>query len=406
MISSSDILKASILIVDDQEANVSLLEQMLRGAGYVSIASTRDPHEVCELHREHRYDLILLDVQMPHMDGFQVMEGLKEIETGGYLPVLVITSQPGHKLRALKAGAKDFVSKPLDLAEVLIRVYNMLEVRLLHLETKRLYDQLQSANEELESFAYSVSHDLHAPLRAIDAFSQAVLEDYGPQLPEEGQRYLQTIRDRAQQMGKLIDDLLAFSRLSRQPLSKQTVDVAKLVRDVIEELGPQRDGRQVEIRVGDLPSCESDPSLLKQVWINLLSNALKYSRQRKLAVIEVGAIGPLPSADAPDSPREGTRPTNNEVTFFIRDNGTGFDMQYASKVFGVFQRLHRAEEYEGTGVGLAIVQRVVDRHGGRVWAEAAVDRGATFYFTLDGGTNHVLGASRQVTELRPLGTDS
>jgi CheY-like chemotaxis protein len=149
MISSSDILKASILIVDDQEASVSLLEQMLRGAGYVSIASTRDPHEVCELHRKNRYDLILLDLQMPGLDGFQVMEGMKEIETGSYLPVLVITAQPDHKLRALKAGAKDFVSKPFDLAEVLIRVYNMLEVRLLHLETKKLYDRVEAANREL-----------------------------------------------------------------------------------------------------------------------------------------------------------------------------------------------------------------------------------------------------------------
>jgi signal transduction histidine kinase len=142
MISPADILQARLLIVDDQEANVSLLEQMLRDAGYVSIASTRDPHEVCELHRQNRYDLILLDLQMPGMDGFQVMEGLKEIETGGYLPVLVITALPGHKLRALKVGAKDFVSKPFDLGEVLIRVYNMLEVRLLHLEIKRLYQQL------------------------------------------------------------------------------------------------------------------------------------------------------------------------------------------------------------------------------------------------------------------------
>ena len=149
MVNASDILKASLLIVDDQKANVSLLEQILRGAGYVSIASTRDPHEVCELHRKNRYDLILLDLQMPGMDGFQVMEGLKEIETGSYLPVLVITAQPDHKLRALKAGAKDFVSKPFDLAEVLIRVYNMLEVRLLYLETKKLFDQVEAANREL-----------------------------------------------------------------------------------------------------------------------------------------------------------------------------------------------------------------------------------------------------------------
>ena len=149
MISSSDILHGKILIVDDQEADVLLLERLLRDAGYVSITSTRDPLEVCELHLKNRYDLILLDLQMPGMDGFQVMESLKEIETDGYLPVLVITAQPDHKLRALKAGAKDFVSKPFDLAEVLIRVYNMLEVRLLYLETKKLFDQVEAANREL-----------------------------------------------------------------------------------------------------------------------------------------------------------------------------------------------------------------------------------------------------------------
>jgi PAS domain S-box-containing protein len=172
MISSSDILNASILIVDDQEANVSLLEQMLRGAGYVSVSSTRNPREVCELHRQHPYALILLDLQMPGLDGFQVMEGLKAIETESYLPVLVQTSQPAHKLRALKAGAKDFVSKPFDLAEVLVRVHNLLEVRLLHLETKRLYDQEQKVSEQLllvfRSGPVAVSINTVADGRIID----------------------------------------------------------------------------------------------------------------------------------------------------------------------------------------------------------------------------------------------
>ncbi len=184
MISSSDILKASILIVDDQEANVSLLEQMLRGAGYVSIASTRDPNEVCELHLKNRYDLILLDLQMPGMDGFQVMESLKEIETGGYLPVLVITAQPDHKLRALKAGAKDFVSKPFDLAEVLIRVYNMLEVRLLHLETKKLYDRVvaeQKVSERLllNVLPHSIAERLKGrPEVTADSFTEVIADSF------------------------------------------------------------------------------------------------------------------------------------------------------------------------------------------------------------------------------------
>jgi PAS domain S-box-containing protein len=229
--------------------------------------------------------------------------------------------------------------------------------------------QLEAANKELEAFSYSVSHDLRAPLRAVDGFSLAVLEDYGPQLPEPGQRYLQTIRQGAQRMGTLIDDLLTFSRLSRAPLHKQTVQTGKLVRSVLDDLRSQQEGRQLDLRIGDLPACVGDPALLKQVWINLLSNALKYTQKRTAAVVEIGCEA---------------RPEGR--VYFVRDNGTGFDMRYAGKLFGVFQRLHRAEEYEGTGVGLAIVQRVIHRHGGRVWAEAAVDRGATFYFTLEGET--------------------
>jgi PAS domain S-box-containing protein len=229
--------------------------------------------------------------------------------------------------------------------------------------------QLESANKELEAFSYSVSHDLRAPLRAVDGFSQAVLEDYGPELPEGCREDLQTIRNGAQKMGQLIDDLLTFSRLSRLPLSKSAVDTGKLVRSVLGELNYKQKGRQIDVRIAELAQCQADPALLKQVWVNLLSNALKYSGKREAAVIEIGCA------------RE-----KGQNVYFVRDNGTGFDMQYAHKLFGVFQRLHRAEDYEGTGVGLAIVQRVIHRHGGRVWAESTVNRGATFYFTLEGET--------------------
>jgi light-regulated signal transduction histidine kinase (bacteriophytochrome) len=172
------------------------------------------------------------------------------------------------------------------------------------------------------------------------------------------------------QMGALIDDLLAFARLSRQPLRKQTIAPAELVKQVLEDLTLEREGRQVEITVGDLPVCQGDPQLLKQVMVNLLSNGLKYTRTRDVARIEVGAIIPA----AGDTP-----------VYYVRDNGVGFDMRYSDKLFGVFQRLHGAEEYPGTGVGLAIVQRIVHRHGGRVWAEAQVNHGATFYFMLTQG---------------------
>jgi light-regulated signal transduction histidine kinase (bacteriophytochrome) len=193
-----------------------------------------------------------------------------------------------------------------------------------------------------------------------------LLEEFAPQLPSEAGRYLKTIRESSQQMGHLIDDLLAFSRLSRQPLNKQPVAMDNLVRQALADLGTEQEGRHVEISMGELPPCQADPGLLRQVWINLLSNALKFTRQREMARIEIGC---QTNADG-------------EPVYFVKDNGTGFDMQYAGKLFGVFQRLHRAEEYEGTGVGLAIVQRIVHRHGGRVWAEAEPGQGATFYFTI------------------------
>jgi len=234
--------------------------------------------------------------------------------------------------------------------------------------------ELEAANRELESFSYSVSHDLRAPLRAIDGFSRILLQEFAEALPADAQEYLRDVRASTQQMGELVDDLLAFSRLSRQPLEQQVVSPERIVRRCLEEMDGEHEGRQVEVRVGELSSCLADPALLKQVWMNLLSNALKYTGRRPTAVIEVGSQ----IADGSGRP-----------TYFVKDNGVGFDMRYADKLFGVFQRLHRAEDYGGTGVGLAIVQRIVHRHGGRVWAEAQPDQGATFYFTLgDGGSIH------------------
>jgi PAS domain S-box-containing protein len=225
--------------------------------------------------------------------------------------------------------------------------------------------QLEAANKELEAFSYSISHDLRTPLRAIDGFSRILMEDHAGELSPDAARYLTIIRENTQQMGHLIDDLLAFSRLSRQPLSKRAVAMTDLVRQALDGLSGERAGRQVELVLGDLPACQGDPALLRQVWLNLLSNALKFTRKRELARIEVGSVE-----------------KDGEQVYFVKDDGTGFDMQYVGKLFGVFHRLHRAEEYEGTGVGLAIVQRIVARHGGRVWAEAEVDKGATFYFTI------------------------
>ena len=244
------------------------------------------------------------------------------------------------------------------------------KVRLLNTELEqrvaRRTAQLELANKELEAFSYSVSHDLRAPLRAVNGFAGMVLAEYGQQLPPEGKHYLERIQKGGLRMGQLIDDLLAFSRLTRQPLLRQTVDTHRLVSAALEELKPSSAGRSLEIRLGDLPPCQGDPVMLQQVWINLLANAIKYTAGRDPAIIEIGC-----------------QAEPGEAVYFVRDNGAGFDMQFAHKLFGVFQRLHRMAEFEGTGVGLAIVQRIILRHGGRVWAQAALNQGATFFFTLD-----------------------
>ncbi len=232
-------------------------------------------------------------------------------------------------------------------------------------ERKLAEKELQAANKELEAFTYSVSHDLRAPLRAVSGFAGILRMEHGDALPEEGHRYLEKIQDNARQMGQLIDDLLAFARLGRRGLNKNEVDPALMARQCFQELEGECRDRQVEFRVAEVPPCLADPTLLRQVLRNLASNAVKYTRNRKRATIEFGAVT-----------------ENGQHCYFIRDNGIGFDMRYADKLFGVFERLHRAEEFEGTGLGLAIVQRVIQRHGGRVWAEAEPGRGAAFFFTL------------------------
>jgi signal transduction histidine kinase len=227
------------------------------------------------------------------------------------------------------------------------------------LETKKI-------NKDLEAFSYSVSHDLRAPLRSINGYSQILIEDYSDKIDDEGNRLLNVIINNAKKMGQLIDDLLEFSRLGRQELRKTLVDVDEQVKNISGELVEREQGRKIELKIGPMGTAPIDQAMMRQVWINLVGNAIKYSRNREVAKIEIGKI---------DN-------TKDRLIYYVKDNGAGFDMAYIDKLFGVFQRLHKNNEFEGTGVGLALVKRIIDRHKGRIWADAKVGEGATFYIEL------------------------
>jgi len=278
--------------------------------------------------------------------------------------VILLSARAGEEsaIEGLEAGADDYLVKPFSARELLARVRTHLEMA----KARRAWAiELEAANKDLEAFSSSVSHDLRGPLRAIDGFSHIVMEDYSAELPEEAKQLLTMVSGSARQMNQLIDDLLRLSRLGRQRLSRKQISLSRLVHTVLQELQRQQSERQLTIQVTDLPDCMGDESLLKQVFVNLLSNAFKYTRRKENASVEVGC-----------------RQEDGEMLYFVRDNGAGFDMQQAQKLFGVFQRLHRSDEFEGTGVGLSIAHRIIQRHGGRIWAEAEVDKGAIFYFTL------------------------
>jgi len=240
------------------------------------------------------------------------------------------------------------------------------EIRKLNQELGKRAAELEATNNELESFAYSVSHDLRAPLRHMAGYSELLQRQASSLLDEKSQRFIRTILDSAKRMGNLIDDLLAFSRIGRAETKKTQVDLGQLVEEVVAEIGQDTKGRDIAWKIGALPVCYGDRSMLRLVVVNLVSNAVKFTRMRRPAEIEIGCVDR----------------NKKEVEVFVRDNGAGFDMQYVNKLFGVFQRLHLPEQFEGTGIGLATVQRIIQRHGGKVRGEGAVDQGATFYFSL------------------------
>jgi signal transduction histidine kinase len=332
-------------------------------------------------------DAMLLDLGLPDSKGRQTFDQAKA--SAPAVPIIILTGLGDESLalEMVQEGAQDYVAKlnldggtlariiryaiARERAEQQIRRFN--EELEQHVRVRTA--ELEAANKELEAFSYSVSHDLRAPLRHIDGFSRILQESCGAELSEENHRYLDRICDAAQHMGRLIDDLLKLSRVGRGVLALQTVALRPIVDRLIADFASEMEGRQIEWRIGDLPSALCDTGLIRQVFANLIGNAIKYSRKRPVATIEIGHIA-----------------SQGASTFFVRDNGAGFDMCNAEKLFGAFQRFHDERQFEGTGIGLAIVKRIIQRHGGRVWAEAEPDKGATFYFTLEPSVAAVEGS--------------
>jgi two-component system sensor histidine kinase/response regulator len=365
--------KTRILIVEDEAAQMQALCDTLRASGYDARGYTR-PEAALDVLSKERFAILLSDLMMPGLDGIGLLR--EAVKTDPYLVGIIMTGQAtvDTAIGAMKAGAFDYILKPFHrsaILPVLTRALAVRELRLQNAELERRIrarsEELEAVNRELDAFTHSVSHDLRAPLRGVDGCAGILEEDFAEALPPEARRLIGAIRADCKRMSQLIDDLLAFSRLGRQPLKTRPVALNELVSEILLELRPAHQGRNIRFSVGELGKVRADPALLRQALMNLLSNAIKFTGKTPQASVEIGWL--------PD-PDSGSR------IYFVKDNGAGFDMRHAGKLFGVFERLHGQEDYEGTGVGLAIVQRIVQRHGGRVWAEGQVGHGATFYFSL------------------------
>ncbi len=377
----------NILIVDDMPDNLSLLMQMLTEHGY-RVRPVLNGKLALQVVQKSLPDLILLDILMPGIDGYEVCRRLKAEEHTRDIPIIFISALDDtmDKVRAFDLGGVDYITKPFQEKEVLARVKTHLDLRQAKEEIRRMNAtleqrviertrQLEVSNKELEAFSYSVSHDLRSPLRSIDGFSLALLEDYAGELDAQAQDYLRRVRNASQRMGQLIDGLLKLSRLTRVEMRRETVDLSGLAQSIASELQNTQPERLVECVIAPGLTATGDAHLFRVVLENLLGNAWKFTSKRAHARIEFGVTEVENQEHLPN-------PLQKKIVFFVRDNGAGFDMAYADKLFGAFQRLHGTTEFPGTGIGLVTVQRIIHRHGGRVWAEGAVEQGATFYFTL------------------------
>jgi signal transduction histidine kinase len=378
----------NILLVDDQPANLLALEAMLQQLGQ-TIIKAGSGREALKWLLMNDCAVILLDVKMPEMDGFETAELIRQRDKSRHTPIIFLTAADRSHTQAVRGysvGAVDYLVKPVVPEFVRSKVAVFVELAkttaLLRRQSERLraseqaardlaearaalVDDLEQKNRELETFSYTVSHDLRAPLRRIESFGKALTETQTDRLDEEGQRYLSRIRQSSQEMAQLIDDVLYLSRVTRAELRCQDVDLTALAHAIVERMREAEPARAVEVRIRPGLSAQGDGQLLRIALENLLENAWKFTARQPDARLEFG-VTHLPG----------------EAAYFVRDNGAGFDMSYADRLFAPFQRLHLSTEFHGTGVGLATVQRIIYRHGGRIWAEGSVGQGATFHFTL------------------------
>ncbi len=366
--------RPKILIVDDRPENLVAIETVLRHLD-IELIKANSGNEALKATLHHHFALALLDIQMPGMDGYELAGILREEEKTCRLPFIFISAVYTDNFDVFKGyekGAFSFITKPFQPEILINKVKFFIEK---HLQEIALYElneslalknsDLEQINGELESFSYSISHDLMVPLRALNAYSKMLEEGYGHLLQDiEAKRLLYGIQTNAQKMGTLIEDLLEFSRLGRQDIKKAEVNMADMVEGILQELSLSMP-HKAHIIVGAILPAQADRSLIQQVWMNLLTNAIKYSARKENPQIEIASLC-----------------GEEEVTYFVKDNGAGFNMNYAHKLFGVFQRLHSPKDFDGTGIGLAIAQRIVDKHKGKIWAEGEMDKGATFYFSL------------------------
>ncbi len=378
----------NILLVDDQPANLVALEAMLQGLGQ-NLVKASSGREALKWLLTNDCAVVLLDVKMPDMDGFETATLIRERDKSRHTPIIFLTAADQSQTQAVRGyavGAVDYMVKPVVPEFVRSKVAVFVELarknELLRRQAQRLQESereardlaetraelvrdLEHKNRELESFSYAVSHDLRAPLRRIENFSRAIQESQAERLDETGVRFLDRVREASRQMAQLIDEVLYLTRVTRAETREQEVDLSGLAALLLDRMAEAEPGRQVETRIRPGVTVTADGQLLRIALENLLENAWKFTARTAAPRIEFGVTN-----------------LAGEPTYFVRDNGAGFDMAYADRLFGPFQRLHLTSEFPGTGIGLATVQRVIHRHGGRVWAEGMPGQGATFHFTL------------------------